>query len=337
VEIGGDFRFGRERVGPRQPDVSVPMKKTSKQAWSCTSESVPPGIYRYFYVVNGLRTLDPLNPWKSYVERGDAYSLVQVQGDTAMPWEVMPEIPHGTIVLEKVYSKTLQQLKPCTVYLPAGYASTGRHYPVLYLLHGGGGNYLEWLFKGYVDNLLDALFARSNVNEFVVVMPEGHIASPDEHYRMLATGDRSLRKLNLSEVHVNYFVKDLLPFIEGKYRVLKDSRAIAGLSMGGGQSLNVAMSYPELFKALGIFSSGSAERLLDKLPQVKDQITKIDKIYVSGGIYDTALEIFRATHKTMEELEIPHTYVETDDGGHIWQVWRNVLTKFLPLLKEKKL
>ncbi len=130
---------------------------------------------------------------------------------------------------------------------------------------------------------------------------------------------------------MNYLVNDLLPFIEGKYRVLKDSRAIAGLSMGSGQSLNVAMSYPELFKALGIFSSGSAERLLDKLPQVKDQITKIDKIYVSGGIYDTALEIFRTTHKTMEELEIPHTYVETDDGGHIWQVWRNALLAFLAL------
>jgi enterochelin esterase-like enzyme len=334
VEIGGDFRFGRERLGPRQPDVSVPMKKTSKQAWSCTSESVPPGIYRYFYVVNGLRTLDPLNPWKCYVERGDAYSLVQVRGETAMPWEVMPEIPHGTIVLEKVYSKTLQQLKPCTIYLPAGYASTGRQYPVLYLLHGGGGNYLEWLFKGYVDNLLDSLFARSNVNEFVVVMPEGHIATPEEHYRALATRARggvpSLPQANFSERHVNYFVKDLLPYIEGKYHIAAGNRVIAGLSMGSAQSLNVAMTHPELFQALGVFSGGSM--LQEKLRQAKDNLKQIKQIYVSCGIYDTLLEGGRELHNTMEALEIPHTYVETDDGGHIWQVWRNALLTFLSLL-----
>ncbi len=173
-------------------------------------------------------------------------------------------------------------------------------------------------------------------------MPEGHISTPDDHYWALATRDHatvgvpSRFQANFSAQHVNYVVKDLLPYIEGKYNIDAGNRVIAGLSMGGGQSLNVAMSHPQLFQALGIFSSGSAEQLLDKLPHVKDQITKIGTIYVSGGIYDTALEIFRATHKTMEELEIPHTYIETDDGGHVWQVWRNALPAFLSLLEARR-
>jgi enterochelin esterase-like enzyme len=336
VEIGGDFRFGRKLVGPQQPNVSVPMTKTSKQVWSCTSEPMPPGIYRYFYVVNGLRTLDPLNPWKSYVVQGDAYSLVKVPGDTAMPWEEIPEIPHGTIVLEKVYSNTLQQLKPCAIYLPAGYSSTGKQYPVLYLLHGGGGNYLAWLFKGYVDNLLDTIFARSNVNEYVVVMPEGHVATPDEHYRALVTRDHATGDIpsffhaNFSERHVNYFVSDLLPCIEGKYHIADSQRVIAGLSMGSAQSLNVAMTHPELFQALGVFSGGSL--MLEKLRQANDNLKKIKQIYVSCGIYDTLLEGGRELHNTMKAREILHTYVETDDGGHIWQVWRNALQTFLTIL-----
>ena len=340
VEVGGDFRFGRERVGPRQPDVymreSVPMTKTSKQVWSCTSEPMPPGIYRYFFDVDGLRILDPLNPWKSYVERGDAYSLVRVQGNTTMPWEVSPEIPHGTIVLEKMYSNTLQQIKSCAIYLPADYSSTGRPFPVLYLLHGGGGNYLEWLFKGYVDNLLDAFFAPPNVNKYVVVMPEGHLSTPDQHYRALAARDHatggipSFFQANFSEKHVNYFVNDLLPYIEGKYHIAPGKRVIAGLSMGSAQSLNVAMTHPELFQALGVFSGGSL--MLEKFWQIGDRLKQINQIYVSCGIYDTLLEGGRELHNAMELREIPHTYVETDDGGHIWQVWRNALPAFLSLV-----
>ena len=165
-------------------------------------------------------------------------------------------------------------------------------------------------------------------------MPEGHIATPDEHYRAVATRARggvpSLFKANFSERHVNYFVKDLLPYIEGKYHIAAGNRVIAGLSMGSAQSLNVAMTHPELFQALGVFSGGSL--LLEKLRQTKDNLKQIKQIYVSCGIYDTLLEGGRELHNTMEAREIPHTYVETDDGGHIWQVWRNALLTFLSLL-----
>lgn len=337
VQIGGDLRFGRARVGPNQPDVSVPMQQSAKGVWSCTSERVPPGVYRYFFVVDGLRTLDPLNPWKSYVVRGDVFSVVQVRGEAAMPWEVMPEIPHGTVVLEKVDSPTLQRLMPCAVYLPAGYDATERRYPVLYLLHGGGGDYLEWLFKGYMDNVLDALFARSPGKAFVVVMPEGHLVPSEERYHAAAArepgaaGVPPFFQVNFSDRHVRYIVNDLLPYMEGKYRIAAGQRVIAGLSMGSAQSLNVAMAHPELFSALGVFSGGSL--LLNRVRHAKENLKRIPQIYASCGIYDTLLEGERALHTTMEALEIPHTYVETDDGGHIWQVWRNALPAFLRSLE----
>ncbi len=337
VRIGGDLRFGRARVGPRQPDVTVPMVQSAPGVWSCTSEPAPPGVYRYFMVVDGLRTLDPLNPWKSYVVRGDVFSVVQVSGATAMPWEVQPAIPHGTVVLEKVYSPTLKQLMPCAVYLPAGYDATERRYPVLYLLHGGGGDYLEWLFKGYVDNVLDALFAQSEGKEMVVVMPEGHLVPAEERLRARAAqapGAGSVPpgfRVNFSDRHVRYLVDDVLPYVEGKYRIAADQRVIAGLSMGSAQSLNVAMAHPDLFQALGVFSGGAL--LLDRVPQAQDNLKRIPQIYLSCGIYDTLVDGERELHTTLEALEIPHTYVETDDGGHIWQVWRNALPAFLCSLK----
>lgn len=337
VNVGGDLRFGRARVGPRQPDVTMPIHQAAPGVWSCTSEPVPPGAYRYFFVVDGLRTLDPLNPWKSYVVRGDVFSVVQVPGATAMPWEVQPTIPHGTVVLEKVYSPTLEQLMPCAVYLPAGYEATDKRYPVLYLLHGGGGDYLEWLFKGYVDNVLDALFAHAKGKEMVVVMPEGHLVPSEERFRAAAAreptagGDPPFFRVNFSDRHVRYLVNDVLPYMEGKYRIAADQRVLAGLSMGSAQSLNVAMAHPELFQALGVFSGG--DLLLDRVRQAKDSLTRIPQIYLSCGIYDTLLDGERELHATLEALAIPHTYVETDDGGHIWQVWRRALPAFLCSLK----
>jgi enterochelin esterase-like enzyme len=330
VEIDGELRFGREKVGPHKPIPPVPMKTIDNNVWTFTTEPVDPGVYGYFFVIDGIKTLDPLNPRKSYpVYIGS--SLVKVEGDEPMPWDLIPDISHGTVVIEKFYSKALKQVKPCAVYLPPGYRSTEKKYPILYLQHGGGDDYLGWLFQGKADNIVDYMIAKKT-DEIIVVMPEGHVTTPEEHYRMLARGEGRIPEQNLSERYLDYYVNDIMPFIEKKYRILKDSRAIAGLSMGGGESLYVAMNHPSLFKALGVFSSGSAGRFLDIIPQFKDQLKKIKTIYISGGIYDTALETFRALHKRMDESGISHTYVETNDGGHIWLVWQNALTRFLTRL-----
>ena len=331
VEIDGDLRFGRERVGPHKPVPPAPMTKTPNNIWTYTQEPVQPGIYRYCFLIDGIKTLDPLNPRRSDIGSVSSRSIVKVEAEKPMPWDMIPDIPHGTVTIEKIYSENLNQVKHCTLYLPPSYPTNAETYPVLYLLHGGGDDYSSWIFKGNADNIMDYLISKGKTKEMVVVMPDGQVMTPQERESKPPRNQITHRN-RIYERHANYLVKEVMPFIESRYRVKTQSRSIAGLSMGGSQSLNVAMNHPELFNALGVFSSGSAERLLNRLPQVKDQLKTIKKIYISGSIYDTGLEIFRALHKTMEELKIPHSYEETQDGGHIWLVWQNALPRFLSFL-----
>lgn len=339
VEIDGDLLFGRERVGPHEPIPPVPMTKGPNSIWTITQKPVQPGIYRYYFLIDGIKTLDPLNPRRSDIGSVSSRSIVKVEAEKPMHWDTIPTIPHGTVTIEKIYSETLKQVKRCTLYLPPSYQTTQETYPFLYLLHGGGDDYSSWVFKGNADNIMDYLISEKKTKEMVLVMPDGQVMTPEERSLIAnirrgtgpATNEATLRD-RVYERHVDYLVNEVVPFIESRYRVKPMSRSIAGLSMGGSQSLNVAMNHPELFNALGVFSSGSAERLLNKLPQAKDKLKTVRKIYLSGSIYDTGLEIFRALHKTMEELEIPHTYEETQDGGHIWLVWQNALPRFLSFL-----
>jgi enterochelin esterase family protein len=331
VEIDGDLLFGRERVGPHKPIPPVPMTKTPNNIWTITQEPVQPGIYRYYFLIDGIKTLDPLNPRRSDIGSVSSRSIVKVEAEKPMPWDIIPDITRGTVTIEKIYSETLNQVKRCTLYLPPSYPTNKETYSVLYLLHGGGDDYSSWIFKGNADNIMDFLISRKKTKEMVVVMPDGQVMTRKERESRPPRNQMAHRDM-IYERHVNYLVNEVIPFIESRYRVNPTSRSIAGLSMGGSQSLNVAMNHPELFNALGVFSSGSAERLLNKLPLAKDRLKTIGKIYISGSIYDTGLEIFRALHKTMEELGIPHTYEETEDGGHIWLVWQNALPRFLSLL-----
>lgn len=336
VELGGDFRLGRDVVGPRGLE-SVAMKHRNG-VWTYTTESVLPGIYRYFFSLDGIRTLDPLNPWK---ERAPvrSYSLVKVVGDDGMPWDLLPHIPHGSIVVEKIHSKTLDQIKRCSVYLPPNYHLTSEKYPVLYLLHGAGGDYNSWIYKGTADNIMDYLLYKGKSKEMIIVMPDGTVLSNEEYIeimRLIAQGrvysERSNKVITsmISDQHLNYFVNDLLPFVESKYRISKESRIIAGLSMGGAQTFNLITSYPDMFKAAGMFSSGPTEEARNRLPFVKDQLRNYNPIYVSCGSWDSIIEHTRIIHKTLQKNELKHLYKETDDGGHFWSLWQRNLTEFIP-------
>ena len=336
VEVGGDFRLGRARVGPRAPE-SVPMTRRNG-VWTYTTEPVLPGIYRYFFSLDGIRTLDPLNPWKERA-RVRSYSLVKVAGEEVMPWDLLPNIPHGSIVVEKLHSKTLDQIKRYSVYLPPTYHLTRKNYPVLYLLHGAGGDYNQWIYKGTADNIMDYLLAKGTAQEMVIVMPDGSVLSDEEYMEILRSialgrgnsevGNKVISSM-VSDEHLDYFVKDLLPFVESKYRISKKSRTVAGLSMGGAQTFNLITAHPHLFKAAGMFSSGPAEEARDRLSLVRDQLQKYHPIYVSCGSWDSIIDHTRNIHETLQTCEIKHLYKETDDGGHFWSVWQRNLTEFIP-------
>ena len=334
VELGGEFRLGREFVGPRAPE-SVSMKSRDG-IWTYTTEPVLPGIYRYYFSLDEIRTLDPLNPWKDIT---GTFSLVKVEGEEAMPWDLIPNIPHGSIVIEKLRSETLDQIKRCSVYLPPNYHLTTKRYPVLYLLHGGGGDYNSWIYKGTADNIMDYLISKGEAKEMIIVMPDGSVISDEEYMeyrRLTATGRINAEKRNryitsyVSDEHLDYFVKDLIPFVENKYRISKELRSVAGLSMGGAQTFNLITSHPNLFYAAGMFSSGQGEEALNRLPLVKDQLQNLNPIYVSCGSWDSIIEITRNIHKALQKYEIKHSYKETDDGGHFWSVWQRNLAEFIP-------
>jgi len=336
VELGGDFRLGRALVGPRAPE-SVTMKHRNG-VWTYTTEPVLPGIYRYFFSLDGIRTLDPLNPWKERA-RVRSFSLVKVVGDEVMPWDLLPNIPHGSIVVEKLHSKTLDQIKRCSVYLPPTYHLTRKKYPVLYLLHGAGGDYNQWIYKGTADNIMDYLLSKGTSQEMIIVMPDGSVISDEEYMaimRLMAQGRGNSERSNnvissmVSDKHLDYFVKDLLPFVESKYRISKKSRTVAGLSMGGAQTFNLITSHPDLFKAAGMFSSGPAEEARDRLSLVRDQVRKYNPLYVSCGSWDSIIEHTRSIHKALQTSDVKHLYKETDDGGHFWSVWQRNLTEFIP-------
>jgi enterochelin esterase family protein len=338
VELGGDFRLGRDLVGPMAPE-SVSMKRRNG-VWTYTTEPVLPGIYRYFFSLDGIRALDPLNPWKERA-RVRSFSLVKVAGEDVMPWDLLPNIPHGSIVVEKLHSKKLDQIKRCSVYLPPNYHLTSKKYPVLYLLHGAGGDYNQWIYKGTADNIMDYLLSKGKAKEMILVMPDGSVLSDEEYMeimRSIALGKVYFEKSNkvissmVSDEHLDYFVEDLIPFVEDKYRISTESRIVAGLSMGGAQTLNLITSHPDLFKAAGMFSSGPTEEARDRLSLVRDKLRNYNPIYVSCGSWDSIIEHTRSIHKALQKHEIKHLYMETDDGGHFWSVWQRNLTEFIPQL-----
>jgi enterochelin esterase family protein len=338
VELGGDFRLGRDLVGPMAPE-SVSMKHRNG-VWTYTTEPVLPGIYRYFFSLDGIRTLDPLNPWKERA-RVRSFSLVKVIGEDVMPWDLLPNIPHGSIVDEKLHSKTLDQIKRCSIYLPPNYHLTTKKYPVLYLLHGAGGDYSQWIYKGTADNIMDNLLSKGKAKEMIIVMPDGSVLSDEEYMEIMRSiamgrgdsevGNKVISSM-VSDEHLDYFVTDLLSFVEDKYRISTESRIVAGLSMGGAQTYNLITAHPDLFKAAGMFSSGPAEEARDRLSLVRDKLCNYNPIYVSCGSWDSIIEYTRNIHEALQKNELKHLYKETDDGGHFWSVWQRNLTEFIPQL-----
>jgi enterochelin esterase family protein len=250
-----------------------------------------------------------------------------------MPWDLAPKISHGTIVIEKFYSETLKQIKCCSIYLPPSYGSTRKSYPVFYLLHGGGGDYGSWVFDGKIDNIMDYLLSKAKTKEMIVVIPDGNVMPIGSYLVNIRTFSAEWERMMRirAEKYSDYFFKDIVPFIESRYRVSKGARTIAGLSMGGMYTSNVILSHPEMFVAAGIFSSGASEDSRDRFASVRDQLKRYKLLYVSPGNWDFALEGSRKLHSILEELKISHIYVE-GEGGHIWPLWQRSVVDFIPRL-----
>lgn len=304
------------------------MSAGEDKVWSIALPDAKPGTYRYQFNVDGLTVLDPRNPLTSE-SNDNSWSLVHLPGNK---FSDTLNHPHGAVSEISYFSTVLGRHRRMHVYTPPGYESSTAEYPVFYLLHGASDSDDSWTTVGRAGFILDNLLANGKIKPMIVAMPAGHTAS----YRWGSPFSNDFEK---------EFAADILPAVEKRYRVkaTPENRAIAGLSMGGAQTINIAFDHPDWFRHIGVFSSGifginrpnpnqpgwveSHQSVLADA-QLKQ---KIKLLWFATGDEDFLLETTRATVDMFKSHEFPVTYRETE-GGHTWIKWRDYLNEFAPLL-----
>jgi len=312
VSLGGD-------IWTRSPFV-----KAENGVWETVIENVAPGTYRYHFVVDGVKVYDPKGPLASETS---ALMTVTPSGDEFF---AMKNVPHGAVAERYYYSETLKEMRRLHVWTPAGYEKSAEELPVLYLVHGGGDTDNSWPGVGAAGLILDNLMAEGKIVPMVVVMPNGTIEMPDGNFQ----GE--------VPVFAEDMVTSIIPFIEANYRVKTDqaSRAMAGLSMGGMETLEVTLNHPEMFSYVWVLSSSFApgnkevyEFERERLKREADRYNKNFKVLVftQGGPSDIAYNNCKETLKLFDAAGIRYEYNEVP-GGHSWVAWRQNLYDLAPRL-----
>jgi len=309
------------------------MTKNAEGVWEVTLGPLGPGAYRYQFNVDGVAVIDPRSP--SISESNDnVWSLVVVPGSE---FQDTRDVPHGAVAAVTYYSKALSKFRRMHIYTPPGYESGQGTFPVFYLLHGASDSDQSWSSVGRAGFILDNLIAEQKAVPMIVVMPAGH------------TGPFSWGRPRLPmDEFAQEFVTDIMPYIEKHYRVFtdRDHRAMAGLSMGGGQTLNIGIPHLDQFGYLGVFSSGIfgitgrgpgneqgpswEERNKEALENAEAK-KGLRLFWFATGKEDFLIETSRATVELFKKHGFEVEYKETE-GGHTWLNWRDYLHEFAPLL-----
>jgi enterochelin esterase-like enzyme len=312
----------------------APLTKGAEGVWEGTLGPLAPGAYRYNFNVDGVPVIDPRNPSTSESNE-NTWSLVYVPGSDAMDTR---DVPHGAVAAVTYYSKALKRFRRMHVYTPPGYEKGGGRYPVFYLLHGAFDCDDSWASVGRAGFILDNLIATGKATPMVVVMPAGHTGP------MVFGGPRPA-----TDDFVADFTGDIMPYAESHYRVRADRahRAIAGLSMGGAQTLTIGMSHLDAFAYLGVFSSGVfgitgrgpgsgapgpsfEEQHRAALDDARTK-TGLRLFWFATGKDDFLVETSRATVEMLKKHGFDVVYKESG-GGHTWANWRDYLGEFAPQL-----
>jgi len=352
VEVTGDF-LPAQRIqtpfGEAETAGTAPMARSEgegeekdKGVWVYTSGKLEPELYSYSFVVDGLKIADPANV---YLVRDVAslQNIFLVGGGREGLYGVQ-EVPHGTVARRWYASPTLGTTRRIGVYTPAGYETSEKRYPVLYLLHGMGGDEEAWLTLGRAAQILDNLIAAGRAEEMIVVMPNGNVdqqAAPGESKEGLYKP--SFRLPHTMEGSFESSFPDIIAFVERNYRTVerKEGRAIAGLSMGGFHALHISRTLPDTFDCVGLFSAAilpEGERAADVefYKDIRRTLTRqrengVNLYWIACGNSDFLWEANREYRQLLDRMEFPYTFRESD-GGHTWRNWRIYLSEFVPLL-----
>lgn len=347
VEIVGDF-LPIEKVktdqGESERQGSQALKKNEKGVWSFTSAPLQPELYMYNILVDGVKVTDPLNVY-AIRDVSSTFSIFMVKGGVDGLYQVQ-NVPHGTVSKTWYKSSTANMTRRLTIYTPAGYEQSKEKYPVLYLLHGMGGDENAWSELGRATQIMDNLIASGKAKPMIVVMPNGNIsqeAAPGESSEGLKIPSMQLPKTMDGNFETAF--QDVVNFVEQNYRVKSDKahRAIAGLSMGGFHSLYISINNPNSFDYIGLFSAAIKPRQKEvSSPIYKDPESKVDNLFKHSpkllwmgiGNTDFLYKENADLRHYLDSKHYPYTYLETD-GGHIWRNWRIYLTTFAQkLFKE---
>ncbi|WP_435010400.1 alpha/beta hydrolase-fold protein [Tundrisphaera lichenicola] len=332
VSLGGDFGQGGK------------MTKDEDGVWSITVGPLAPDFYSYNFSVDGVRTIDPKNPMvKQGISSLD--SMFLVPGDEAK-FEVTEAVPHGEIRAAWYQSDTLGEQRRLHLYTPPGYEGSSDKYPVLYLLHGAGDDDSGWSTIGRAGFILDNLIAGTKAVPMLVVMPNGSLPRPTNLPARPEAGappsaDFRAAMEALQNRFTDELMKEIIPFVEQTYRVKTgpENRALAGLSMGGGQTLRVLTTNPEQFAQVAIWSAGlfggnaadwekQNEAFLNSADKVNGAIKSLE---ITVGDKDFALPGSKMLAEILEKRGIHHK-VRITDGGHTWINWRQYLNELAPRL-----
>jgi len=305
----------------------VPMTKDDLGEWSITIEGMEPDLWSYNFIVDGVKTNDPGNAMN---KGGARYldSAVDVKGPAA-EFQALKDVPHGTVTAHWYMSKATGTVRRVHIYTPPGYGVSAKtKYPVLYLLHGSGDSDREWSAWGRANWIIDNLLAEGKAKPMIVVMPDGHPV----------TGTDPAARAKASQVFMEDLIGSVMPLAETVYRIdaKREMRALAGLSMGGGQTVYVGLRNLDKFSHLGVFSMGIRNEGFEKEhaavfadPAKTNKQLKV--FQVMCGKTDFLYKSAVALHETLDKGGIRHTWVESA-GGHIWPNWRRYLRDFAPLL-----
>lgn len=330
---------------PTSYEYTIPMEKKDS-IFEVKVGPLPAGMYEYNFLIGDVRVLDPNN--NAVTRDGDwIQNRLMVPGEAADLYDVKP-VPHGHVTAQWYTSPTLGSDRRMYVYTPPGYQDSTEDYPVLYLLHGGGGDEDGWVSRGRANYLLDNLIAQDLAAPMIVVITNGdvkNVAAPlDEPYGKIEKDQTGIGAM-ASKKFEKSLVNDVIPYIESHYRVKSgaENRAITGFSMGGYQTQNITNAHPEMFDyisvmSMGLFSSygNGADYDLEahkaQLKKVKESDPEVYLVFMGTKdfLYQTVLEL----NKLYDEVGLNYTYIE-DDGRHDWYSWRKYLADFVPrLFKE---
>jgi enterochelin esterase-like enzyme len=312
----------------------VPMQKDDQGVWSVTTDPLTPDYYGYSFLADGVAGL--LDPSNYRVKPNFLYRAneVYVPGPASLSWEIT-DVPHGEIHHHFYKSAVVGDHRDFFVYTPPGYDPRAKQtYPVLYLLHGYSDNASGWTAVGRANIILDNLIAQGKAKPMIIVMPLGYGEPQVLEPHSGVFHDPDITQRNFDKFR-EALLTEVIPKVESAYLVKKDrnSRAIAGLSMGGSESLLTGLNTLDKFSWIGAFSSGGITPEFDKeFPSLDSKANQqLHLLWIACGTDDHLIELNRNLRAWLASKSIKHADIETP-GAHTWMVWRRNLTEFAPLL-----